>query len=268
MKAMAEVPLTERYNIYINDQVDRIEAFQEQYESQNDVALGAYPYAVDGEIITPASLYADTEEYSKHRIVENEIHTQLIMEAQYQNSIESVDGLESYRTLQSLDTATFSSLSDNLVIDGHVDNLTEANELTSTVLSDLEGSDNPTLSKVKELSNGKNLSPSSEENKVNELLQSMESHYESHPRPSQQMEELIQQAEQEARQLDNTLDRILTLEEQGVENPLAAPDVETPEVSTESERELLKSLYRNKQQSHLSSSSTPKSPSKSQGLDI
>lgn len=265
---MAEVPLNERFNHYMNDQVDRIESFQEDYEADNDVTLGAYPYAVDGEIITPESNYPDEPKDSPIRIAEKGIHTNVIMEAQQQSAIESEEGLDSYRILQGLDTVSSSTVSDDLVIDGHVSSLDESQALVGQVLTDLEGKDNPTLSKVKELGKTNTLSPSSEENKVNELLQSMDEHYTLHPRPSEQMEELIHQAENEARQLDQTLDRILTLEEQGVENPLDAPSVDdSASLSTESERELLKSLYRNKQQSYQGVGETD-TPSNSQEFDI
>lgn len=109
------------------------------------------------------------------------------------------------------------------------------------------------------------------DDKLAQVQANMDDYYVDNERPSDRMEALINQAEQEARELDTTLDRILELEESGIENALNTPEANADkgnDVSVDEEssaRQLLKDLYRRKQHE---SSATKSAPSKESSLEL
>lgn len=269
---MANQELNNRYVDYVNDQVERIYAFKEDYESTHNNTLGNYPFAVENKYDVPqVSILKESTvgNDARYAAIEQHVQQQIVMEYFVQG--QDSDVRKMYRDLQ-VEGSTYPA--DQAAVLLTEQNLVQSHEESDRALTDvldvLEGQDHPTLERIKELRDkGVAITPSRNDAQLESIQSSMDRHYTRAIRPSDQMEELIAQAEQEARTLDNTLDNILKLEEKGVENPLNSPSVDVsndPQVSA-SDRELLKLLYRNKQMGVSSASSeSPASPS--QGMDI
>lgn len=278
---MPEKDTNKRYTEYVNDQVERVHAFKDAYEAQHNTELGDYPFTVEGKYPVPnISVQQDLDVANDHEarlyaLIENDIHNHIITEAVAQT--EDPQYRETYRNLQELGggsdfseqlrgkvtQAQLNSKSDPSVrlafdSDGNPDialhNILDALE---------QKGDHPTLAFAKELSNkGVTLTPSPDEVQLKNVQSDMENHYAKHVRPSQQMEQLINKAENEARTLDRTLDQILELEAQGVENPLNEPKVvEAAPKQSNREYELLKALLRKKQPVAAKDTQQAKDPS-------
>lgn len=245
-----------RYKQFLNDQVNRIQAFEKTYEEKHgEKLLALYPYGID-------------ERPEESDAVDGTIEQLMYKDIKWAVE-EAGEDVEQAKLLQELGTydTDADALRSALYHKGLVSSKEVADEAFNHMLTAIEGRDNPILDRVKDQTArvGK-LLVTQETRDLTDVQEDLDTHYVKFTRPSDQMEQLIVQAEQEARTLDRTLDTILKLEDQGVVNPLNDPDIHDSSVEqvSGSDRELLKSLFRKKQAVAPKASTTP---DPSQGMD-
>lgn len=263
-----------RVYAYVSQRSQEVLSFQEAYEQKHAVNLGSYPYDVDDPAYdiaqqTYVSDDANTLQSEVERVLESHVEQSVALgdttalaidpdlrQELYQDTVEeSTDALR--HTLSTQDPSLSASEIDDTIVN---------------TISTLEDPQAPSrLSVYREAEEkGVALVPSDKSQQVDAVQGSMEAYYEHNPRPSEEMELLISEAEMNATSLDKNLERILDLEQQGVNNPLAEPRVDDTAVSVEqSDRELLKTLYRKKREDALIRTSHKNDLSEpDQGLDI
>lgn len=248
----------------MQEHMDRIREFEEEQEQQTGNELGVYPYRV---IFDPA--YETTED-PKKAFIDREFHEALVEENAMESSMDEASVRE-YRTLHSaiggperLDTM-------ELDYEEAFGSTADFDQTFEAVMNEVYAKENPTLDKASNMAKDypEVLGKSKEEAGYAGIEREMESYYEGRTSPSEQMELLIEQAEQDARQLDRRLDKVLELEEQGAINPLREQEAETtgPEepALASRDRELLKDLFRRKQSEQPNQSTAEPSATKQTG---
>lgn len=251
------------FDDYVKDQGTRIEAFKLEYEKSNNTTLGEFPYAASHKYVIPEQTHFDPYTNPRQAAAERILHEYVVAESEKQGvSREQEDPRFQTGEYDNESSQNIAVL--NLMINQDMETFEEAEDVMQQTLNVVDGKDNPTLDHVKALADqGVELTPSINETEYAKVKVNMKEHYTQHQRPSEQMELLIAKAENEARTLDHTLDEILELEAQGVQNPLAEPEVASENVSpnTSREHELLKTLLRKKQPAVSKESSSSKEPS-------
>jgi len=264
---------SERLADYINGQVDQIHTFEKEYEKDTGIILGGYPYYTKEGNPVKRQYDPSLQNEGRDREIEDYIQTRIEEEADFQQQLDPVDKTLYRETMPKNSEPVNDILS--IIEKGygphddhsHIDH--EYDDVMRIIEPPVEGaetsSENPTLRYVKQKAEQEpgSLQPSPWEKQVGDMLKSMGAHYEQVPRPSDEMEKLISQAEQDARHLDLRLSRVLELEEQGAENPLREQErdqEQEPQVESNTqeskERSLLKDLYRRHYQQPSSKTGT------------